>query len=51
MIKELYVYRDVETNKVEKIIVMPIWSNHDEDRTWFYYEGLIELDDIVKLIK
>ena len=51
MKKELYIYRDPETNKIEDIMVRPLWTEIDEDRTWFYYEWIIELDDIQTLLK
>ena len=51
MKKEIYIYRDMETQEIEDLLILPIWSNHDEERTWFYYEWIIDLNDIIKLIK
>ena len=45
--KEIYVARDIKTNKIDDILIRPIWTNIDEDRTWFYFEWLIDMNNII----
>jgi hypothetical protein len=39
LIKSLYAYRNMETNKIEKLLLLPSGESIDEDRTGYSFEG------------
>lgn len=51
MRKELYIYRNIKTNEIENIMLCDIWTDIDEERTWFYYEWLVEENNIPDNLK